>query len=155
MGSALTLLAFVKAREGCARRLRDGRVMAYWDPYGKCLTIGYGSTGPHVTAGLTWTQAQCDADLARRLAEACGQLHALSPHVDWPPGAEDAMTDFIYNEGAGRYRGSEVRKCVEAADWAGVRAHLLDWEFAGGKRLAGLVTRREGEVAMLDAPDIV
>ena len=149
MGSSLALLAFVKAREGCARRLRDGRVIAYWDPYGKCLTIGYGSTGPHVTAGLIWTQEECDADLARRFDQARMQLQALSPHVVWPTGAEDALTDFVYNAGAGHYRESEVRKCAEAGDWPGVRAHLLDWEFAGGKRLAGLVTRREGEAAMI------
>jgi lysozyme len=78
-------------------------------------------------------------------------LLATSPGVAWPDGAQDSLTDFVYNEGIGNYRGSTVRKCVEAGDWAGVKAHLLDWEFAGGKRLGGLVTRREGEAAMIQS----
>lgn len=148
----MSLLDFVKTREGCEHRRRDGTVIAYWDPFGKCFTIGYGSTGPHVTPGLVWTQAQCEADLSRRLDQARAQLLALSPDVEWPEGAQDALTDFVYNVGAGHYRTSQVRQHVEEGDWDGVRAHLLDWESAGGKRLAGLVARREGEAAMIESP---
>jgi lysozyme len=79
----------------------------------------------------------------------------LSPGVTWPPGAEDALTDFVYNEGSGNYANSTVRKCVGAGDWEGVKAHLLDWEYAGGVRLGGLVTRREDEAAMIQVPGSV
>lgn len=147
----MTLIDFVKAREGCEKNNGGDTFTAYWDIYGKVWTIGYGTTGPDVFCGIVWTQAQCDAALQRKLDEAHRQLLSLSPGVTWPDGAQDALTDFIYNEGAGRYASSTVRKCVETGDWAGVRAHLLDWEFAGGKRLAGLVTRREGEAAMIGA----
>ncbi len=145
----MTLVDFVKAREGRATDNHDGTVTAYWDAAGKVWTIGYGTTGPDVVQGLVWTYAQCDAALADRLSRARAQLVSLSSDVAWPTGAQDALTDFVYNEGAGRYAGSTVRKCVQAGDWAGVRTHLLDWEFAGGKRLGGLVTRREGEAAMI------
>ena len=148
----MTLLDFVKAREGCAHDLGNGTFAAYWDPDGKVWTIGYGDTGPDVFAGVVWTQTQCDLALQLKLDTARRQLLALSPGVDWPPGAQDALTDFVYNEGSGRYAGSTVRKCVETGDWDGVRAHLLDWEFAGGVRLGGLVTRREGEAAMIATP---
>jgi lysozyme len=140
----VTLTDFVKAREGC-------KLVAYWDPAGKVWTIGYGDTGPDVVQGTVWTQAQADAALQAKLDRARQELLALSPGVIWPPGAEDSLTDFVYNEGSGRYQGSTVRKCVLAGDWQGVKAHLLDWEFAGGKRLGGLVTRREGEAAMIRA----
>ena len=140
----MTLVDFVKAREGCL-------LTAYWDAAGSVWTIGYGDTGPEVYEGVVWTQAQCDASLVAKLARARQQLLALTPpNVIWPPGAQDALTDFVYNEGSGNYEGSTVRKCVNVEDWNGVRAHLLDWELAGGKRLAGLVTRREGEAAMID-----
>lgn len=145
----MTLLDFVKAREGCAHDLGNGTFAAYWDAYGKVWTIGYGTTGPNVFSGVVWTQAQCDAALVDKLGRARMQLLALSPGVNWPPGTQDSLTDFVYNEGSGHYQGSTVRKCVAAGDWAGVKAHLLDWEFAGGKRLGGLVTRREGEAAMI------
>lgn len=141
----MSLIAFVKAREGC-------RFEAYWDAAGKVWTIGYGCTGPHITKGTVWTQTQCDAALADKLAQARVELLKLSPRVNWPPGALDSLTDFVYNEGSGHYAGSTVRKCAEAGDWPGVRLHLLDWEKAGGKRLAGLVTRREGEAAMIATP---
>lgn len=149
----MTLVDFVKAREGCEHDLGNGTFAAYLDTNAKpaVWTIGYGTTGPEVFAGLVWTQAQCDAALVIKLNRARAQLLALSPNVDWPAGAQDALTDFVYNEGSGRYAGSTVRKCVEAGDWAGVRTHLLDWEFAGGVKLGGLVTRREGEAAMIQS----
>jgi lysozyme len=151
----MTLVDFVKQREGLATDNHDGTVTAYWDAAGGVWTIGYGTTGPNIVQGLTWTYAQCDAALQTRLDRANAQLLALSPGVNWPPGAQDALTDFVYNEGSGNYAGSTVRKCVVSGDWAGVRTHLLDWEFAGGKRLAGLVTRREGEAAMIGNPPTV
>lgn len=147
----MTLIDFVKAREGRAKDNGDGTVSAYWDPAGNVWTIGYGTTGPAIVEGLLWTYAECDAALTGRLDAARAQLLAASPGVAWPEGAEDALTDFVYNEGIGNYDHSTVRKCVEAGDWAGVKTHLLDWELAGGKRLGGLVTRREGEAAMIGA----
>jgi len=151
----LTLIDFVKAREGRAKDNGDGTVSAYWDAAGCMWTIGYGTTGLLICEGVLWTYAECDAALAARLDTARAQLLDASPGVAWPPGAEDSLTDFVYNEGIGNYDHSTVRKCVEAGDWAGVRAHLLDWEFAGGKRLGGLVTRREDEAAMIGATPAV
>lgn len=149
------LVDFVKLREGRAIDNGDGTVSAYWDAAGKVWTIGYGDTGPDVYEGVVWSYAKCDAALSSRLEAARGQLCLLSPNVIWPDGAQDALTDFVYNEGSGHYASSTVRKCVQAGDWDGVRAHLLDWEFAGGKRLAGLVTRREGEAAMIGSTAVV
>lgn len=145
----MTLVDFVKLREGYS-------LTAYWDSAGGVWTIGYGDTGPTIVQGLVWSQTQCDAALVARLARARQELLALTPSsVVWPDGAQDALTDFVYNEGSGNYEHSTVRKCVDVCDWDGVRRHLLDWEFAGGKRLGGLVTRREGEAAMIGTPDAV
>jgi lysozyme len=146
----MALIDFVKLREGRATDNHDGTVTAYWDVAGQVYTIGYGTTGPDIVQGLVWTYAQCDAALLAKLTQARQELLALTPSsVVWPAGAQDALTDFVYNEGSGNYQGSTVRKCVDNGDWDGVRRHLLDWEFAGGKRLGGLVTRREGEAAMI------
>lgn len=148
----MALIDFVKQREGRAKDLGNGTVEAYFDTAGNVWTIGYGTTGPAITQGTVWTYAQCDAALQSRLNAAHAELLANCPGVTFPPGAQDALTDFIYNEGDGRFEGSTVKKCVMAGDWAGVKTHLLDWELAGGKRLAGLVTRREGEAAMIQWP---
>lgn len=153
----MSLVDFVKLREGRATDNHNGTVTAYLDTNAKppVWTIGYGTTGPEVVQGLVWTYAQCDAALSAKLDRARAQLIALSPGVAWTAGEQDALTDFVYNEGSGNYQGSTVRKCVLAGDWNGVKAHLLDWEFAGGKRLGGLVTRREGEAAMIGNPSAV
>ena len=63
----MTLVDFVKAREGCQHDLGNGTFAAYYDTFGKVWTIGYGTTGPNVFAGVVWTQAQCDAALAAKL----------------------------------------------------------------------------------------
>ena len=149
---ASSLIDFVKAREGYAKAIGGGMYTAYWDPNGKVWTIGPGITGPEIRKGTVWMKARCDAALEQKLAEARAQLLALSPGVAWPPGGEDSLTDFVYNVGSGHYEHSDVRKCALAGDWPGVKAHLLDWESAGGKRLGGLVTRREGEAAMIQTP---
>jgi lysozyme len=150
----MSLIDFVKAREGRAKDNGDGTVDSYLDTAARppVWTIGYGTTGPEIVEGIVWTYLQCDNALTLRLSHARAQLLALSPNVDWPDGAQDALTDFVYNEGSGNYAGSTVRKCVETGDWAGVKTHLLDWEYAGGVRLGGLVTRREGEAAMIQSP---
>jgi lysozyme len=150
----VSLLDFVKAREGCVKSNGDGTFSAVLDTNANppVWNIGYGTTGPGIGPGLVWTQAQCDAALVSRLNAARAQLLAACPGVNWPEGAEDALTDFVYNEGIGNFDGSTVRKCALSGDWAGVKAHLLDWEFAGGKRLPGLVARREGEAAMIQFP---
>jgi lysozyme len=152
----MLLIDFVMAREGCQHDNHDGTVTAYWDAAGKVWTIGWGTTGPEVLQGTAWPVDRCKAALVSKLDKARGAVCVLSPpRVNWPAGALDALTDFVYNEGSGNYQGSTVRKCVLAGDWEGVKAHLLDWEFAGGKRLGGLITRREGEAAMIGDPPTV
>ena len=149
----MSLVDFVKVREGCQHDNGDGTFTAYWDAAGKVWTIGYGTTGQDIIPGVVWTQAQCDAALLTKLTRARQELLAMTPpSVIWPDGAQDALTDFVYNEGSGNYQGNRrCAKCVDNNDWDGVKHHLLDWEFAGGVKLGGLVTRREGEADMIQS----
>ena len=54
----------------------------------------------------------------------------------------------IANEGAGRLQSSTLLKVLNAGDYAQVPSELLKWESGGGKKLPGLVTRREAEAAL-------
>ena len=70
------------------------------------------------------------------------------------PGVPDpyklaALIDFTFNLGAGRLRGSTLRRRVNAQDWAAVPSELRKWTRGGGKVLKGLVARREAEVALV------
>ena len=149
----VNLLDFVKQREGRARDLRNGTCIAYWDAAGGVWTIGYGTTGWNVKPGTIWTYAQCESALESKLADARRELLSVCRGVTWPDGAQDALTDFVYNVGIGNFQHSKLHACVMAHDWDGVRRHLTDWEYAGGKKLGGLVVRREAEIAMIhDTP---
>lgn len=70
----------------------------------------------------------------------------LCPGIDTPERL-GAIVDFCFNLGASNLRASTLRKKINANDWAGVPGQLRKWVNAGGRKLAGLVLRREAEIA--------
>ena len=83
---------FIKTFEGL-------RLQAYSDD-GGTWTIGYGSTGDHIHAGLVWSLAYAEADLRRRVDAAHTQLLTISPSMRAESiGRQVALTDFVFNEG--------------------------------------------------------
>lgn len=130
----------VKEFEGC-------KLVGYPDIKG-VPTIGFGHTGPEVYIGLVWTQAQADEALVHDMAEAALLLQRYSPGP-FVPGALDALTDFVFNEGSGHYRTSTLMSYVNAQNWTAVKAELLKWDYAGANVIAGLERRREAEAALI------
>jgi lysozyme len=65
-------------------------------------------------------------------------------------GRLSAITDFAYNLGLGRLKASTLRKRINAGAWQAACSELRKWVWAGGKKLAGLVLRREAEAALLN-----
>lgn len=59
-----------------------------------------------------------------------------------------AITDFTFNLGAGRLRSSTLRKVINAKEWDRCAVELRKWVFGGGRKLPGLVLRREFDVAL-------
>lgn len=76
-----------------------------------------------------------------------GVLRA-SPVLIHHPKILGALTDFAYNLGVGRYRGSTLRKRVADRDWDACKTELRRWVRGGGRVLPGLVRRREAEIAL-------
>lgn len=60
-----------------------------------------------------------------------------------------AITDFVYNLGAGRLQNSTLRRKVNIGDWDAAKKELKKWVYASGRKLPGLVRRREAEAALL------
>lgn len=60
-----------------------------------------------------------------------------------------AITDFVFNLGAGRYRGSTLRRRILAGKWEEAPRELRRWVFGGGQKLPGLVLRREVNAAWI------
>lgn len=133
------LHVLIKRFEGC-------RLTPYYCPAG-VLTCGWGSTGPDVIPGVKWTQAQADARMqadALRFAQA---TQTLCPGLSGS--ALCAVADFAYNLGVNNLKNSTLRRKINQCDWEGAAVQLRRWVNGGGRRLPGLVLRREAEISLL------
>lgn len=117
-------------------------------------TIGYGTVFKPDGTKVTMS----DSPISKETAESWliqeittnylqGVLKA-SPSLATNPELLAAITDFAYNLGVARYRASTLRKRVDAGDLDGCAEELRKWVYGGGKKLRGLVLRREDEIAL-------
>lgn len=60
-----------------------------------------------------------------------------------------ALVDFTFNLGAGRLQTSTLRKRVCEGNWLEAEREIKRWVYGGGKKLPGLVLRREAEAALI------
>lgn len=114
-------------------------------------TIGYGATRYETGRAVLPT----DPAITRERAEAL-LLHdlrtvrlpavlKLCPAMD-RAGRVAAVLDFTFNVGNGALAGSTLRKRINAGQWDQVPGELRKWVNGGGRRLPGLVRRREAEI---------
>jgi lysozyme len=126
----------IKRFEGC-------RLQAYQDVVG-VWTIGYGNTGPDIIQGITWTQDQADAELAKDVHDFMARL-AKSLKVQPTDYQMAAMTSLCYNIGIDHFLGSTLLRRFNSGDIKAAAAAFLSWKFAGGQVDKGLLWRREQE----------
>lgn len=129
----------VKWFEGC-------RLVAYLCPAG-VWTAGWGSTGKDIKQGVRWTQEQADERMEADLSTYLTASKNLCPQIDGE--AHGAVADFAYNLGATRLAGSTLRRKINQGDMDGAREEIRKWVYAGGRKLPGLVLRREAEARYL------
>lgn len=121
------------------------RLAAYKDAVG-VWTIGWGSTGPHVKAGMTITRDEAETLLRQDLRrfEECVEREC--------PGLSDnrfsACVSLAYNIGCAAFEGSTVCRMAKAGNHGRAQAAFGMWVFAKGKKLAGLVRRRAAEASL-------
>ncbi len=132
-------LALIKEFEGC-------ELTAYKDPVG-ILTIGYGSTGPHVKAGMRITEAEAEALLRKDLARFEKAVNNLTGGKV-TQNQFDALVAFSFNVGEGGLKTSTLLREHNAGDHAEAARQFLRWNRAGGRVLAGLTRRRKAEAAL-------
>ena len=131
-------LALLKEFEGC-------RLTAYTCPAG-VLTIGYGSTGPHVKPGMTISEAEAEALLKQDLTRFEKGISEQS-NVPLDQCEFDALVSWAFNCGLGATADSTLRRRLNAGEnKSTVFAEELPRWTSGG--MAGLVRRRDAEVKL-------
>jgi lysozyme len=63
-------------------------------------------------------------------------------------GQFDALVSFTFNLGGGALQRSTLRRKVNRQEHEDVPAEFMKWVWAGGKKLRGLVRRREAETRL-------
>ncbi|WP_109317196.1 lysozyme [Pseudovibrio ascidiaceicola] len=135
--SAALIIAFVGAWEGL-------RTSAYKDVVG-VSTICYGET-KGVKMGDTATKAECDAMLDASLKEhEAGMRRCLKAPENIPIKTYLAMVSLSYNIGAGAFCKSTARRRLNEGNWAGACKAATWFNRAGGRKVQGLVNRRQAE----------
>lgn len=110
-------------------------------------TIGYGHLvrdleQDRYQQGITEQEAE---DLLRRDVQ--GAERAVLRLIDVPltDGQYDALVSFTFNLGAGALQRSTLRRKVNREQHVEVPKQLMRWVWAGGRKLKGLIRRREAE----------
>ena len=120
----------------------------YLCPAGK-WTIGFGTLCRPDHPAVTRADA---ADLMLEyLAEVAPAVLVAAPALG-DDGNEDrlaATLSWVYNLGPSNFKASTFRRCLAAQDWPGAAFQCRRWVWAGGRKLNGLVARREAEARLL------
>lgn len=136
-------IALIKSFEGLELR-------AYKCP-ADVLTIGYGSTGPHVKPNMVITEKQAE-DLLRQDLVRFERAVTRLVTVPISQNQYDALVSFTFNLGEGNFSRSTLLKKVNARDFAGAQKEFAKWNRAGGIVLAGLTRRRAAEAKLFGEP---
>lgn len=135
MKSSEILIQKIKEFEGlCLTSYKDSA--GVW-------TIGYGHTHG-VKSGQKITEKQADCLLRGDLLTAENYVNGLQ--LKLTQGQFDALTDFVYNLGAGNFAGSTLLAKIRAqAPTEEIQAQFRRWVYAGNIKLSGLIKRRDWE----------
>lgn len=132
-----------------ARHFEGLFLKAYICPAG-VPTVGYGATGADVRLGMTVSKEWAEDRLVRDMGAALRQSVRLCPVLLLEPEERlAAIADFTFNLGSARLASSTLRKRINEQDWSGAAEELKKWVWGGGRKLPGLVTRRQRERELL------
>jgi lysozyme len=128
--------------EGC-------RLVAYRDQNG-VPTIGYGHTHG-VRMGDRISPQQAREWLRQDATEVMLQVRRL--HVARTEAQLEALTSFAFNVGIGRLKQSTLLKTIrQGCSKQAIQREFKRWVYVGGRKLPGLVARRQWEVEHFFAP---
>lgn len=135
-------LAFIARFEGfCPHVYADAAGLA---------TIGYGHllrAGEAARYGSGISEEEARALLAQDALIAARAVRRLI-HVPLEQAQFDALVSFTFNLGAGVLQRATLRRKLNRREYDAVPAELLRYVWAGGRKLSGLIRRRQAEAAL-------
>ena len=140
-------LDLVKRFEGLHKVRSDGLVYPYFCPAG-VPTIGWGTVVPSINHPPI-TPEEAERLLTVELEACVREALRMSPILAGQPARLSAIASFIYNLGAGRYYASTLRRRINEQNWEEARKEIRRWVYGGGRKLPGLILRREVEASLL------
>jgi lysozyme len=131
------------------KKFEGFRSEAYQDSVG-IWTVGYGSTmwpdGKKVQPGQRMTIQEAEAVMTWELTRKGKEILSGLPTTIINQNQYDALVSFAYNLGVGALLKSTLFKKLKVnPNDPSIRTEFMRWVNAGGKRLTGLVRRREAE----------
>ena len=130
---------------GLIKRFEGLRLKAYLCPAGK-PTIGYGHT-KGVKLGDVITEEEAEQLLLEDLIVVENEIN--KHNLDINQNQFDALVSFVYNVGVGNFRTSTLLKKIKAnPNDKTIANEFKRWVYSNGKRLPGLVKRREEEAKL-------
>lgn len=143
----------IKVAAALARRFEGLYLTPYLCPAG-VPTIGYGATYYEDGTPVRLADPPITRERAEQLLLWMVRTRYLPPVLKLCPAVDTperlaALIDFAFNLGVGALRASTLRRRVNDGRWADVPAELRKWVMAGGRRLRGLVLRREAEASLV------
>lgn len=140
-------MSMLQLAKGLARRFEGLRLVRYLCPAGY-PTIGYGHRCAVDQASISEAEAEgmLDTDMLASHAQA---VRYCQPLAEADACKQAAVADWVFNLGSGRWRSSTFRRRVQAGDWQAAADECRRWVHGGGRKLPGLVLRREAEVALM------
>lgn len=127
----------------------EGLVLkSHWDPYAKIWDICFGETrinGKPVTPGMSFTKAQCEAMLEKRVySDYYLPLTKKIPgFTSFPVSVQAAQISGAYNFGVAGMAGSSAARLAAQGRYREACEAQTAWNKAGGHVVTGLVRRRE------------
>lgn len=130
----------------------EGRSLPVYRDIVGVPTVCYGHTGKDVKVGQpARTAAECKALLTGDLKSAYASVQKCITVPLWPEQAA-AFTSLAFNAGQGAVCGSTLQRKANAGDMAQACGQIMRWVYAGGKRVQGLVNRRQAEYTLCMKP---
>ncbi|WP_386696711.1 lysozyme [Lonepinella sp. MS14436] len=133
-------LEIIGNAEGCRR-----------DPYycpARVLTVGIGSTeasGEKIEPNKRYTDKEIADRWAKDILNAEQCVNRYGNGSQMPQGAFESMVSITFNVGCSKMQSSTLFRLANQGYSAKMCDEFRKWVYAGGKKLNGLVTRREKE----------